>query len=92
MDSLTFAAESLTCSSSGGPATTVTWERNGVALNLNGTGYQQTQTVTNPATATYRTTLTSSDASVFAGTFTCTVTNTRGSDTGAISIGVNVAV
>ena len=93
VDSLMFAEESLTCSSSGGPATTVTWERNGVALDLNGgAAYQQTQTVTNPVNAAYETTLTSSDASVFAGAFSCTVTNTRGSDTESISIGKNVAV
>ena len=92
MDSLTFAEESLTCSSSGGPAANVTWERNGVPLNLNGTAYQQTQTVTNTSTSAYETTLTSSDASVFAGPFTCTVSNTRGNDTETISIGKNVPV
>ena len=92
VDSLTFAEESLTCSSSGGPATTVTWERNGVPLNLIGAAYQQTQTVTNTSAAAYETTLTSSNASVFAGAFRCTVTNTRGSATETISIGENVAV
>ena len=93
VDSLTFAAESLTCSSSGGPATTVIWERNGVPLNVNGgAAYQQTQTVTNPVTADYQTILTSNNVSVFAGSFTCTVSNTRGSATETISIGENVAV
>ena len=47
---------SLTCTSTGGPATTVTWRKNGTVITINAT-YQQTQVVTNSSTGTYETVL-----------------------------------
>ena len=35
----------LTCTSTGGPATTVTWRKNGVAVEVDGTIYHQSQRV-----------------------------------------------
>ena len=69
---------SLTCTSTGGPATTVTWRKSGAVISLNAT-YQQTQVVTDPVTGTYQTVL-AIDHSVtdIFGTYSCTVGNTRG--------------
>ena len=70
---------SLTCTSTGGPATTVTWRKDGANIAIDGTTYQQTQVVTDTATGTYQTVLTiaQSVTDVF-GTYSCTVGNTRG--------------
>ena len=73
-------SNTLTCISTGGPATTVTWRRDGVVITLNAT-YQQTQALTNATTSTYQTVLAidpSVDQSDIVGTYNCTVENARG--------------
>ena len=69
---------SLTCTSTGGPATTVTWRKDGAVISI-GAAYQQTQVVTDATTGTYETVLTI-DQSVtdIIGTYSCTVENARG--------------
>ena len=77
---LTFNDRFLTCTSTGGPATTVTWRRDGVVITLNAT-YQQTKRVIDNSTSTYQTVLTidpSVDQSGIVGTYNCTVENARG--------------
>ena len=80
--SLTFDDQSrtLTCTSTGGPATTVTWRRDGVVITLNDT-HQQTKRLVDNVTSTYQTVLTI-DPSVgwsdIVGTYNCTVENDRG--------------
>ena len=80
--SLTFEPNSntLTCISTGGPATTVTWRRDGVEITPNAT-YQQTKSLVYPEKGTYQTVLTI-DPSVgqqgIVGTYNCTVENVRG--------------
>ena len=82
MTSLTFnsSTNTLTCIFTGGPATTVTWRRDGVVITLNAT-YQQTKTVVDPVEGTYQTVLTI-DSSVgqshTVGIYNCTVENARG--------------
>ena len=73
-------SRTLTCTSTGGPATTVTWRRNGNMITLNAT-HKQTQIVTNATTSTYQTLLTigsSVNQSDIVGTYSCTVENNRG--------------
>ena len=78
---------SITCMSSGGPATTVTWRRNCAVLPNNAT-YQQTQTVTVTQTASYRNVLViDSTVTDTDGVYTCSVTNTRGYNSGVIGMG-----
>ena len=70
----------LTCTSTGGPATTVTWRRDGVIITLNAT-YQQTKSLVDPVTGTYQTVLTidpSFDQRNTIGTYNCMVENDRG--------------
>ena len=79
---LTFSDQSRTfiCTSTGGPATTVTWRRDGVLITLNAI-YQQTKTIVDPVAGTYQTVLTidpSVGQSSIVGTYNCTVSNTRG--------------
>ena len=73
-------SRTLTCTSTGGPATTVTWRRDGVVITLNAT-YQQTKSVVDLVNGTYQTVLTI-DSSVcqsdIEGTYNCTVENDRG--------------
>ena len=64
----------------GGPATTVTWRKDGTVINFNAT-YQQTTRVVDPVRGTYQTVLTidpSVSQGVIVGTYNCTVENTRG--------------
>ena len=80
--SLTYNDQSrtLTCISTGGPATTVTWRRDGVVITLDAT-YQQTKSLVDPVNGTYQTVLTidpSLHYSRVVGTYNCTVENDRG--------------
>ena len=81
---------SITCMSSGGPATSVTWRRNCAVLPNNAT-YQQTQTVDVTQTATYRNMLVIDSAVTDTdGVYTCSVTNTRGYDSAVTGMGGKV--
>ena len=80
---LTFDDQSrtLTCTSTGGPATNVTWRRDGVVITFNATTHQQTKRVVDPVNGTYQTLLTidrSVGQSDIVGTYNCTVENARG--------------
>ena len=73
-------SRTLTCTSTGGPATSVTWRRGGVVIILN-TTYQQTKSVVDPVDGTYQTVLTinsSVSQDDIVGTYNCTVENVRG--------------
>ena len=84
-------SRTLTCTSYGGPATTVTWMKDGAVITPNGT-YQQTKRVVDPVTGTYQTVLTidpSVSQSDIVGTYSCTVENDRGSDSVTLIIAGN---
>ena len=88
--SLTFngSSNTLTCTSTGGPATTITWRKDGVVITLNGT-YQQTKTVVDPVEGTYQTVLTidpSVGQSDIVGTYNCTVENDRGASSRTVVV------
>ena len=88
MTNLSFSGHFLTCTSTGGPATTVTWRRDGVVITLN-TTYQQTKTVMDNSTSTYQTVLTidpSVGQSDIVGTYNCTVENARGRSSMALVV------
>ena len=78
------AGLSLTCTSTGGPASEVVWTRNGQPI---GSSYTQTQTITNTMEGTYDNVLWANDVADLVGEFICTVTNDRGtSNTGTIRL------
>ena len=88
--SLTYNDQSrtLTCITTGGPATTVTLRRNWVVITLSAT-YQQTKRVVDPVAGTYQTVLTidpSLDQSSIVGTYSCTVENDRGSSSETVVV------
>ena len=88
---LTFNAttRTLTCISTGGPATNVTWRMGVSELTVDGSTYQFMQTLTDRTTSTYTNVLTiaSSDLTPILGSiFTCEVENTRGAATLNITI------
>ena len=69
----------LICTSTEGPATNVTWRKDGTALAVDGITYQQTQTVINAMTATYQNVLAiAQSVSSIYGVYRCTVGNARG--------------
>ena len=73
-------SRTFTCTSTGGPATTVTWRRDGVVINSNET-FQLTKRVVYPVWGTYQAVLTinsSVDQSDIFGSYNCTVENARG--------------
>ena len=86
--SLTFnrSAMSFICTSTGGPATKVTWTRNETLLYRDDYCYKQTQTIVDTSTSTYDNILHSESLSDLVGSFTCTVQNSRGSDSMSASI------
>ena len=69
-------SRTLACTSTGGPATTVTWSRNGIVITL-----KQDKRIVDSFASTYQTVLTI-DLSVcqgdIVGTYSCTVENARG--------------
>ena len=84
---LTFDDQSrtLTCTSTGGPATTVSWR---VVITLNAT-HQQTKRLVDPVNGTYQTVLTidlSVGQSDIVGTYNCTVENDRGESSGTVVV------
>ena len=77
----------LTCTSTGGPATRVTWRRNCVVLSNNAM-FQQSQLVTQTQTATYQNILVIDSAVTERdGVYTCSVTNARGYSNDATGVG-----
>ena len=76
-DGVTLSMNTLTCISTGGPATTVTWTRDSVTIT------EGTETVlNNPVTAQYTHTLTITSG----GVYTCIVANNKPSTASATII------
>jgi len=74
-------SRTLTCTSTGGPATHVTWKKAGRVITLN-TTYNQTQRITNLINGTYQTVLSIAPAVTdINDTYSCMVENTRGLST-----------
>ena len=78
----------LTCTSTGGPATTVSWRRDGTVLSDDST-YNITSQVTDTVTATYSHTLTVTGRLV--GEYQCSVSNIRTPSGSTRSITVGMA-
>ena len=86
---MTFSSNTrtLTCTSTGGPATTVVWRQNCIILQQNDTNYVQNQTVTSTLTATYENTLEINNYTFTDGVYTCSVINSRGYDSSSVGVG-----
>ena len=65
----------LTCTSTDGPPTTVSWMVDGVPVNRS--LYEQSQRLVDAERATYENVLFNNDVANFVGTFTCEVSNVR---------------
>ena len=81
-------SRTFTCTSTGGPATNVTWRKNGAVI----TPYQQTKRLTDNSTATYQIVLTinsSVSQNDIVGTYNCTVENNRGTSSMTMVISSN---
>ena len=75
-------AQSLVCASSDGPATNVTWKRNGASLPMQGSTYTQFQQITDTVNSIYINTLKIRGVgpSNVAGNYSCLISNLRGND------------
>ena len=69
-------SRTLTCTSTGGPATTVTWTKDGAVITPS-TTHQQTQMIVDTVEGIYQNTL--SVAEHLYGLYSCVVENSRGS-------------
>ena len=69
-------SSTLTCTSTGGPPTTVIWTKDDIIVSPS--IYEQSQRLVNAESATYESTLFGDDVANFVGTFTCEVRNARG--------------
>jgi hypothetical protein len=83
------STQTLICTSSGGPATSVTWSRDNTPLVVDGTTYQQSQVIIDTNTATYQNRLKIAENVIVDenGLYACTVSNLRGSNSSQIQIG-----
>ena len=80
-------SQTITCTSTGGPATDVTWSKDNINIRLSmtmGGLYEYSQIIINTTSATYENRLRIVDkSSEAAGNYTCHVTNPRGSVNGS---------
>ena len=74
----------LTCTSTGGPPTTVVWKKSNILVNTS--IYEQTQRLIFTENSTYENVLFNSDIANFVGSFTCEVSNARGSDSETVML------
>ena len=81
-------SQTITCTSTGGPATDVTWSKDNLNIRLSMGGlYEHFQIIINTTSATYENRLRIVDkSSEAAGTYTCEVTNSRGGVNGRLYI------
>ena len=82
-------SQTITCTSTGGPATDVTWSKDNVniRLSMGGQLYEHSQIIINTTSATYENRLRIVDkSSEIAGNYTCQVTNLRGDMNGRLYI------
>ena len=78
----------LICTSTGGPATIVTWRRDGQLLTTDGSTYQQSQRIVFTENGTYETTLHIPVDSIkdYNAIYECYVLNSRGNDSSTITL------
>ena len=84
----------ITCTSTGGPATDVTWSKDNVNIRLTMGGvYEHSQIIINTTSSIYENRLRIVDkSSEAAGNYTCHVTNTRGGMNGSLYIQGNYVI
>ena len=87
--------QTIVCTSTGGPATDVTWYKDNVQIIISNEGetYNYSQIIINTTSATYENRLRIVDkSSEAAGNYTCQVTNSRGGMNGSLYIQGNVYI
>jgi hypothetical protein len=83
--------QTITCTSTGGPATDVTWSKDNANIRLSAASneglYEYSQIIINTTSATFENRLRIVDkSSKAAGSYTCKVSNPRGSMNGSLYI------
>ena len=87
-------SQTITCTSTGGPATDVIWSKDNVNIRLTMGGlYEHSQIIITTSRATYENRLRIVDkSSEAAGNYTCQVTNSRGGMNGSLYIQGNYVI
>ena len=87
-------SQTITCTSTGGPATDVTWSKDNVTIGLSmASMYEYSQIIINTTSAIYENRLRIVDkSSEAAGNYTCQVTNSRGGINGNLYIQGNYII
>ena len=87
------STQTILCTTTGGPATTVTWRRDGSSLSLDGSTYQSSQIILDTASSTYQNvlTFTGPKSDSLSGTYTYLVENLRGSASLQLTVTGNLA-
>ena len=81
----------ITCSSKGGPVTTVTWSLNNRTISTDGQMYENSQAIINTTSSVYESRLRIIDKrSAMAGVYRCVVSNPMGSLHAELDIEGNV--
>ena len=78
----------LTCVYTGSPDTSVSWEKDGLPLSIDGSSYHLTQSVIDTATSTHSSLLTIRETATTAvgGRYTCRVSNQSGSNQKVLNV------
>ena len=90
MEPLTYHEDNrtFTCVSTGSPATTVSWMKDGNNITIDGNQYSFSQTIIDRTSSTYRNVLRADAPGGVAGVYNCTVTNVLGSNsTSVVAVG-----
>ena len=81
------ALQTVICTSTGGPVTSVTWSRDNVPIDITDrTTYQHSQVVTDTSTATYQSKLWINPAADLYGVYVCNVNNSAGNAFAAVAV------
>ncbi len=76
----------LTCTSTGGPATTVLWSKDNGLLKANGVFFKQSQFIVNTGLATYENKLDIRSRDHIYGLYRCEVRNVKGMASGELRV------
>ena len=81
-------SRTIICTTTGGPATIITWMKDGTRLSIDGSAYQSSQVVLDTVSATYenRLSFTALKSDSLSGIYSCLVQNLRGNSSSELAV------
>ncbi len=82
------SSQTVICTTTGGPVTTITWTKNGIPLPLDGSTYQSSQVILDTVSSRYENRLSFSGpkSDSLSGTYACQVANLRGTTSSQLAV------